>query len=84
MTGKRKRYSTDFKANVALEEIRGEMTVAQLAAKQGVQQTMINGWKMQAVEGMAGGISGKVEVTHHSEGWRYATLDSDFRDATLA
>jgi transposase len=31
MTGKRKRYSADFEAKVALEALRGELTVAQLA-----------------------------------------------------
>jgi transposase len=62
MTGKRKRYSAEFKAKVALEAIRGEMTVAQLAARHGVHQTMINAWKKQAVEGMAGVFSGKVEA----------------------
>lgn len=62
MTGKRKRYSAEFKAKVALEAIRGEMTVAQLGAKHGVHQTMINAWKKQAVEGMAGVFSGKVEA----------------------
>ncbi len=31
MTGKRKRYSADFKAKVALEALRGELTTAQLA-----------------------------------------------------
>lgn len=39
MTGKRKRYSADFKAKVALEALRGEQTVAQLAAKHGLHQT---------------------------------------------
>jgi transposase len=62
MTGKRKRYSAEFKAKVALEAIRGEMTVAQLAARHDVHQTMINAWKKQAVEGMAGVFSGKVEA----------------------
>lgn len=62
MTGKRKRYSAEFKAKVALEAIRGEMTVAQLGAKHGVHQTMINAWKKQAVGGMAGVFSGKVEA----------------------
>ena len=33
MTGKRTRYSADFKAKVALEALRGELTTAQLAAK---------------------------------------------------
>jgi len=62
MTGMRKRYSADFKAKVALEAIRGEMTVAQLTAKHGVHQTMINAWKKQAIEGMAGVFSGKTEA----------------------
>ena len=62
MTGKRKRYSADFKGEVALEALRGEQTVAQLAAKHGVHQTMINAWKKQAVEGMATVFSGKAEA----------------------
>lgn len=62
MTGSRKRYSADFKAKVALEALRGEQTVAQLAAKHGVHQTMINAWKKQAVEGMASVFSGKAEA----------------------
>jgi transposase-like protein len=37
----RKRYSAEFKAKVALEAIRGELTVSQLGAKYGVHQTMI-------------------------------------------
>ena len=49
----RKRYSADFKAKVAMEAIRGDLTLAELAAKHGVHHTMIGGWKRQAVEGMA-------------------------------
>jgi transposase len=59
MTGKRTRYSADFKAKVALEALRGELTTAQLAAKHGIHQTMVGEWKRQAVEGMAGVFSGK-------------------------
>jgi transposase len=62
MTGKRKRYSAEFKARVALDAIRGEQTIAQLAAKHGVHQTMINAWKKQAIEGMSGVFSGKAEA----------------------
>ena len=62
MTGHRKRYSSAFKAKVALEAIRGEMTVAQLAAKHGIHQTMINAWKRQAMDGMSGVFSGKAEA----------------------
>jgi transposase len=63
MTGKRKRYSAEFKAKVALEAIRGELTVAELVAKHGVHETLINAWKKQAIEGMAGVFSGKAEAT---------------------
>ena len=62
MTGKRKRYSAEFKAKVALDAIRGEQTIAQLAGKHGVHQTMINAWKKQAIEGMSGVFSGKAEA----------------------
>ena len=57
MTGKRKRYSAEFKAKVALEALRGELTAAQLASKHGIHQTMVGEWKRQAVEGLAGVFS---------------------------
>ncbi|MBK1660592.1 IS3 family transposase [Paracraurococcus ruber] len=59
MTGKRTRYSADFKAKVALEALRGELTTAQLAAKHGIHQTMVGEWKRQAMEGLASVFSGK-------------------------
>lgn len=49
----RKRYSSDFKAKVALEAIRGEMTASQLGAKHGIHPKVIGGWKRQAMEGLA-------------------------------
>ena len=58
----RRRYTADFKAKVALEAIRGELTLAELAAKHGIHQTMIAAWKKQAIEGMAGTFSGKAEA----------------------
>ncbi len=59
----RKRYSADFKAKVALEAIKGELTLAELAAKHGIHQTMIAAWKRQAIEGMAATFSGKSEAS---------------------
>ncbi|EDP62642.1 Transposase (class V) [alpha proteobacterium BAL199] len=34
----RRRYTADFKAKVALEAIRGELTLAELAAKHSIHQ----------------------------------------------
>jgi transposase len=52
MTSKRKRYSAEFKAKVALEALRGELTAARLATKHGIHQTMVGEWKKQAMEGL--------------------------------
>jgi transposase len=62
MTGKRKRCSAEFKAKVALEALRGELTTAQLGAKHGIHQTMVGEWKRQAMEGLASVFSGKAEA----------------------
>jgi transposase len=62
VAGKRKNYSAEFKAQVALEAIRGEVTVAELVANHGVHQTVIHTWKRQALDGMAGLFSGKSEA----------------------
>lgn len=62
MTGKRRRYSAEFKAKVALEALKGDLTVAELVAKHGVHQTLINTWKRQAAEGMSTVFSGRAEA----------------------
>ena len=59
---KRNRYSAEFKAKVALEAIRGELTVSQLGAKHGVHQTMINSWKKQAVDNLSTVFQHKSDV----------------------
>jgi transposase len=57
----RKRYSAEFKAKVALEAIRGELTISQLGAKHGVYQ-LINTWKKQAIENLSTVFEGKPEA----------------------
>lgn len=66
MANTRKRYSADFKAKVALEALKGDLTLAQLATKHGVHQTMISTWRKQAVDGMASVFSGKAEASEAS------------------
>ena len=66
MANTRKRYSADFKAKVALEALKGDLTLAQLASKHGVHQTMISTWRKQAVDGMASVFSGKAEAAEAS------------------
>jgi transposase len=62
----RKRYTGEFKAKVALDAIRGELTVAEIASKHGIHSTMVATWKRQAIEGMAGTFSGAAETAKAS------------------
>ena len=62
MKTKRRQHSAAFKAKVALEALRGELTVAELVAKHGVHQTLINTWKRQAMENLAEVFDGKAEA----------------------
>ena len=50
---KRKNHSPEFKAKVALEAIREELTLAELSKKYGVHPTQIGTWKRAAIENMA-------------------------------
>lgn len=53
MIKKRKQYSPEFKAKVALAALRNEETTAELAARYEVHPTMINNWKRELIEGAA-------------------------------
>ena len=52
-TTRRKRYSAEFKAKVALEAIRGEQTLNELASRYELHPNMITTWKRQAIDNMA-------------------------------
>lgn len=51
---KRRNHDAAFKACVALEAVKGERTVSELAAAYGVHPTMIHQWKRSLLEGAAG------------------------------
>lgn len=50
MSKKRRRYSPEFKAKVALAALKNEETVAELSSRFGVHPTMINTWKRVLLE----------------------------------
>ncbi len=50
MTTTRKRYSPQFKAKVAVEAIRGERTINEIAGHFGVHPIQVSQWKRAALE----------------------------------
>jgi putative transposase len=53
MQKQRKQYTGTFKAKVALETIKGQRTVQEIASSYGVHPNQITKWKQQLVAGAA-------------------------------
>ncbi len=51
MSKKRKQYSPEFKAKVALAALKNEETLAELSKRFEVHPTMISNWKKSLLEG---------------------------------
>ena len=55
----RRKFSADFKAKVALEAVRNQQTLAELAVKYDVNPVMISKWKSELVENIAAAFEKK-------------------------
>jgi transposase len=53
MTKKRRIFDGPFRAKVALETLKEELTLAELAVKYGVTTKQISDWKKQLIQGAA-------------------------------
>lgn len=54
-----KRHSAEYKAQVALDAIKGEQTLAEIGAKHGIHVMMVAAWKKAAIDGMRATFSAK-------------------------
>jgi transposase len=61
MTRKRRIIPAELKAKVALEALREESTMSELAARYDVHPNLIANWKRQARERVLSGFTGKQE-----------------------
>ena len=68
---KRRSFSAEFKARVALEALSGAYTMAELAAKHDVHPNMISQWKRKVKESLPEVFS---KATDRSEAAREAEL----------
>jgi transposase len=66
----RRRFTADFKAKVALEALRGDKTIQEIAVRYKVHPNQVSTWKRQAMDGLGAIFSNgvdKVRVDRESE-----------------
>ena len=66
----RRRFTPNFKAKVALEALRGDRTIQEIAARHKVHANQVSAWKRQAVDGLGAIFSNsadKARVDHEGE-----------------
>ncbi len=49
---KRRNFTVDFKAKVALEALRGDKTIQEIAGRHKVHPNQVSTWKRQAMDGL--------------------------------
>ncbi len=49
---KRRRFTAEFKARVALEALRGDRPIQEIAARHKVHPNQVSTWKRQALDGL--------------------------------
>lgn len=67
MSKKAKQYSAQEKAKIAIEAIKGDLTMAQISSQYGVHATQINRWKKEALEAMVSGFNSKSKAADTSQ-----------------
>lgn len=80
---RRKRYSAEFKAKIALEAIRGEQTINELASRYELHPNMITTWKRQAIENMATAFPGAKERNSKSDEAKIKELHAKIGQLTV-
>jgi transposase-like protein len=79
MSNKRKQYSPEFKAKVALDAVRGEKTTSELASQYQLHPTVINNWKRQLTEGASSLFEKGTETAKNNQNSQQAQIDELYR-----
>ncbi len=80
---RRRRFSAEFKAKVALEAIRGDQTINELASRYELHPNMITNWKRQAIDNLAAAFSGVADPKNKTEEGQIMDLHAKIGQLTV-
>ena len=78
-----RRFSGDFKAKVALEALRGDKTIQEIATRHKVHPNQVSTWKQRAVEGMKEVFSKGAERSHGEHEGEIRDLHAKIGELTM-
>ncbi len=80
---KRNNYSPVFKTKVALDAIKGSLTLSELASKYNVNPQIINKWKNEVVKNIQGVFEGKIKTYNNQQNKDIAKLNEKINKLQL-
>ena len=79
----RRRFTSEFKARVALEALRGDKTVQEIAAHHKVHPNQVGTWKRQALDGLSAVFSNGAEHKHQDREAEIRDLHAKIGELTV-
>ncbi len=79
----RRRFTAGFKAKVALEALRGDKTIQEIAARHKVHPNQVSAWKRQAMDGLGAVFSNGAERTHQDHDAEVHDLHAKIGELTV-
>jgi transposase len=67
MSVKKKTYTAEFKARVALDAVRGDMTINEITTKYKIHASQVSNWKRGALDFIKNGFSGKQQKIERND-----------------
>jgi transposase len=80
---KRRGFTPDFKAKVALEALRGDQTVQAIASNYKLHPTQVGAWKRQAMDGLGAVFSNGAERAGRDHGSEVHDLHAKIGQLTV-
>ncbi len=79
----RRRFTANFKAKVALEALRGDRTVQEIAGRHKVHPNQVSAWKRQAMDGLDAVFSNGADRTHQDHDAEIYDLHAKIGELTV-